>query len=362
MPDIRSTNVPGRSPGTISASTTSAASHGNRPRRSVTRNGPTRRRCSATVATWSDLPRARTPGGTCVGATWAAPCSGIIGATLGLVIASWVLPGFDVSGWEDALRTAVLVAVIGALLRVLLVEGAIRLGWIGQHPARAARPGPRGLARRLRAEGPGRRRPRLGAARLLDHRVRLHLLRLDRDRRHRRRGDRLPAAPGATPARHAGRPRRPGHRLRAGRRRALPGARLVRARRHPADPLAVDPQRLAPRGRVAPQAPRHHAGQPDGHPARHHRRHPGVPLGRPRRRARCTSPTAPPTPTAIEAMHSDGLGLLADDGVSISNLFTGDAPDGVRHDERDRAWPRDPGVAAHHLRTSSAGRPGSPAA
>ena len=28
----------------------------------------------------------------------------------------------------------------------------------------------------------------------------------------------------------------------------------------------------------------------------------------------------------IEASHSDGLGLLADDGVSVSNLFTGDAP------------------------------------
>ena len=28
----------------------------------------------------------------------------------------------------------------------------------------------------------------------------------------------------------------------------------------------------------------------------------------------------------IEALHSDGHGLLADDGVSVSNLFTGDAP------------------------------------
>jgi len=28
----------------------------------------------------------------------------------------------------------------------------------------------------------------------------------------------------------------------------------------------------------------------------------------------------------IETMHSDGRGLLADDGVSVSNLFTGDAP------------------------------------
>jgi len=56
---------------------------------------------------------------------------GIVGATIGLVLASWVLPGFNLSGWEDALRTAVLVAVIGSVLRVLLVEGAIRLGWVG---------------------------------------------------------------------------------------------------------------------------------------------------------------------------------------------------------------------------------------
>ena len=53
-----------------------------------------------------------------------------------------------------------------------------------------------------------------------------------------------------------------------------------------------------------------------------------------RPRAGCTSPTSPPTPPLIEARHSDGRGLLVDDGVSVSNLFTGDAPDGVRHDER----------------------------
>ncbi len=34
----------------------------------------------------------------------------------------------------------------------------------------------------------------------------------------------------------------------------------------------------------------------------------------------------PADATVIEARHSDGRGLLADDGVSVSNLFTGDAP------------------------------------
>src|SRR3954449_1519078 len=56
---------------------------------------------------------------------------GLIGATLGLLIASWLLPGFDVGGWERAFLTAILVAIMGAGLRVLLVEGAIRLGWGG---------------------------------------------------------------------------------------------------------------------------------------------------------------------------------------------------------------------------------------
>ena len=34
----------------------------------------------------------------------------------------------------------------------------------------------------------------------------------------------------------------------------------------------------------------------------------------------------PADAAAIEAKHSDGRGLLVDDGVSVSNLFTGDAP------------------------------------
>ena len=50
----------------------------------------------------------------------------------------------------------------------------------------------------------------------------------------------------------------------------------------------------------------------------------------------------PADAAAIEAMHSDGRGLLVDDGVSVSNLFTGDAPDGVRHHERGPPHAGDP--------------------
>jgi len=56
---------------------------------------------------------------------------GLAGATLGLGLASVVLPGFQVEGWEQALVIAVLVTVCGAVLRVPLVEGAVRLGWVG---------------------------------------------------------------------------------------------------------------------------------------------------------------------------------------------------------------------------------------
>jgi hypothetical protein len=56
---------------------------------------------------------------------------GLLGASLGLQIASWLLPGFDVGGWVQALVAAVLIMVGGAVLRPLLVHGAVLLGWVG---------------------------------------------------------------------------------------------------------------------------------------------------------------------------------------------------------------------------------------
>ena len=59
----------------------------------------------------------------------------------------------------------------------------------------------------------------------------------------------------------------------------------------------------------------------------------------------------PADAAAIEATHSNGRGLLADDGVSVSNLFTGDAPtayatmSAIGRAQRDpRVAPRDLGV------------------
>ncbi|HEY7718830.1 MAG TPA: alkaline phosphatase family protein [Pedococcus sp.] len=56
---------------------------------------------------------------------------GLLGAVLGFQVASWLLPGFDVGGWGQALVAAVLLAVLGGLLRPLLVQAAVLLGWVG---------------------------------------------------------------------------------------------------------------------------------------------------------------------------------------------------------------------------------------
>ena len=80
-----------------------------------------------------------------------------------------------------------------------------------------------------------------------------------------------------------------------------------------------------PARRVDRPAAVHDTGQPAGHPARHLRPGAGVPVVRPRARSR---PGRQPTRrrAVIEERASNGRGLLADDGVSVSNLFSGDAP------------------------------------
>lgn len=55
----------------------------------------------------------------------------LVGATVGLLVASWVVPGFDVGSWESAVVTAVLISVCGVATRFVLVRGAVLLGWVG---------------------------------------------------------------------------------------------------------------------------------------------------------------------------------------------------------------------------------------
>ncbi|HSF97113.1 MAG TPA: phage holin family protein [Ornithinibacter sp.] len=55
----------------------------------------------------------------------------LFGATVGFVIASWIVPNFEVEDLETAFVAAVLVGVLGAVLRPLLVRGAVLFGWLG---------------------------------------------------------------------------------------------------------------------------------------------------------------------------------------------------------------------------------------
>ncbi len=56
---------------------------------------------------------------------------GVAGATVGLQLASWVLPRFDIGGLDRALAAAIGIGLLSALLRPLLVRLATRLGWVG---------------------------------------------------------------------------------------------------------------------------------------------------------------------------------------------------------------------------------------
>ena len=222
--------------------------------------------------------------GSCGGATSGAPCSALVGAALGLLLASWIVPGLrrrwrpaGVRGRVPDLRDRRDPAPGAGHHR-----GAAGLG--RRDPDRSVRPGAGHLAGALGTRPTTR--PALWSSFLAswivaavstlfvwvatagtDDAVTASLL----------RGARRKRPPVLEDARHSGR------RVRAGRRGALPGARVGRPRRHAAHAVPLDPKRFAPHGGVAAQAAGHHAGQPDGDPARDHRGHPRLPLGRPRR-------------------------------------------------------------------------------
>ena len=231
----------------------------------------------------------------------------LLASSVGLALAGWVLPGIAFDG-----------AVAGR-------AGGPGHGRGGagdpagagrrRHPARdgrRARPGP------ARAGAGGLRRPvggAGGAGRLvpgrvlgdLDRRRRRDARLLGDDGRDQRRRLRPARAWRATGEARAG-PGRHRHPLRAARRGALPGAPVGRDGRHPADAVAVDPQRQPRVHGVDPHAAGDDAGQPDGDPARDHRRHPGLPLGRPRHRAASSSPTSRPTRSTSRRCTPTGAG------------------------------------------------------
>jgi uncharacterized membrane protein YvlD (DUF360 family) len=250
---------------------------------------------------------------------------GLVGATLGLVVADLVVPGFDVGGFAQALVVAVLIFTLGAVLRPVLVALAALLGWVG-----AVLIGLFGQALVIwlvLAAMPDEDVAWwstfvaswvVAAVSTLfvwvatagtDDAVTASLLRTARRRRRLTIED-----------------------------ADLPGIVFVQA-----DGVPYPVLEWGVRAGTLPTLSRwmrsgsHHMAEwrpmlPATTPASQmgilHGTIEGIPAFRwvDRAQGRVYVANKPGDAAAIEALHSDGRGLLADDGVSVSNLFTGDAP------------------------------------
>jgi len=250
---------------------------------------------------------------------------GLVGATVGFLITSWLLPDFEVTSVRQAFLAAAAVAVIGAVLRVVLVELAVLLGWVGAILL--------GLLGQAVAVWIVFYAPYgLSAADLVtavlaswivaivstlfvwvgtagtDDAVTATLL---RRARRRKLSVADPDVPGIVFIQADGVPYPVlDWCVRAG---TLPTlSRWIRSGSH----RAVEWRPKLPATTPASQMGILH-GTIDGIPAFRW-------VDRPTGKVYVAN--RPGDASAIEAMHSDGRGLLVDDGVSVSNLFTGDAP------------------------------------
>ncbi|MEP9364952.1 phage holin family protein [Nocardioides sp. CN2-186] len=249
----------------------------------------------------------------------------LVGATLGLLVSSWLVPGFDIGTWQQAVLTAVLIAACGVVLRFVLIRGAVLVGWVGSILV--------GLFVQALAvwivvyvpQGGGA--DDLGWALLAswviaavstlfvwigtagtDDAVTASLL---RSARRKRVVLDDPDVPGIVFVQADGVPYPVlDWCVRAG---TLPTlSRWIRSGTH----QQVEWRPKLPATTPASQMGILH-GTIDGIPAFRW-------LDRPSGKVFVAN--RPADAVLIEALHSDGLGLLADDGVSVSNLFTGDAP------------------------------------
>lgn len=249
---------------------------------------------------------------------------GLLGATVGIMLASWLLPGFEVRGWAMAAVTAVLIAVFSVLLRPVLVFLAVVLGWVG-----AILLGLFGQAfvvwvvvELTSGTTTDRFTGSFAAAWIItgfstlfvwlatagtDDAVTASLLR--RARRSRTRLD-DPELPGIVFVQVDGLPFPVlDWGVRAG---TLPTlSRWIRDGDH----------------HMAEWRPKLPATTPASQMGILHGSIEGIPAFRwvERSTGQVLVANKPADAATIEARHSDGRGLLADDGVSVSNLFTGDA-------------------------------------
>jgi uncharacterized membrane protein YvlD (DUF360 family) len=252
---------------------------------------------------------------------------GLLAAMVGIWLASVLLPGFEVDRWSEAFAAAIAITVLGAVLRPIMVWLAARLGWPGA--VVLAMFGQAFVVWAVFFE-PGNSTDSVtflwafAAAWLIafvstaaawvvtagtDEAVTAGLV-----RRARRRGTAAvpdPEVPGVVFVQADGVPfpvLEMG--VKGG---TLPTlSRWVRSGSH----------------RMAEWRPRLPATTPASQMGILHGTIDGIPAFRwvDRPTGRVFVANKPADAADIEALHSDGHGLLADDGVSVSNLFTGDAP------------------------------------
>jgi uncharacterized membrane protein YvlD (DUF360 family) len=251
---------------------------------------------------------------------------GLVAAMLGIWLASALLPGFEVDRWSEALAAAIAITVLSAVLRPIMVWLASRLGWPG---AVVLAMFGQAFVVWLVFFDPGDASESVtfmwafAAAWLIafvttaaawvvtagtDEAVTAGLV-----RRARRRG----TSPVPDPE--------------------VPGIVFVQADGVPFPVLEMGVKggtlptlsRWVRSGshRMAEWRPRLPATTPASQMGILHGTIDGIPAFRwvDRPTGRVFVANKPADAKDIEALHSDGHGLLADDGVSVSNLFTGDA-------------------------------------
>ena len=251
---------------------------------------------------------------------------GLVGATLGLVVASWIVPDFDVGDFRRALLVAVLIFVIGGILRPILVGIAATLGWVGAILIGLF--GQTAVIWVVLAATPTEEEAPVWATFVAswvvaavstlfvwvatagtDDAVTASLLRGARRKRPPALED--PDVPGIVFVQADGVPFPVlDWGVRAG---TLPTlSRWIRTGSH----------------RMEEWRPKLPATTPASQMGILHGTIEGIPAFRwvDRAEGRVYVANKPADAAAIEARHSDGRGLLVDDGVSVSNLFTGDAP------------------------------------
>ena len=256
-----------------------------------------------------------------------------------VLICDAVVPGFQADLPEGPIIFAVVLGAVALVMQPVMVGGAVLLGWLGvlllafvgqaswscwsALPCCRTSPSTTsGRPARGDRRGAGRAPLRAGSA---------------PPARRRCWSERLVASARRHPADVAG-PGRRRRRVRAARRGPLPGAADGDHRRHGADADPVGPRRA--RTRLREWTPKLPATTPASQMGILHGVIDGIPAFRWYDRAhdRVMVANKPADAAVIEASPDDRQGpARRRRGASISNLFTGDAPDGGADDEPARA-------------------------